>query len=214
MDSATDYGAIKAAPLAHLDWFAEWGGRGWISLVRKAIEQGTGSDLHGQRLFELGPRDGRMACLFGLLGAEVVAADRVVEVIDGGRRHAEGFGISPSVRFVHFDGRPEELPERNHDIVFTKSVLVVSPDLDAPLRTLHVACKPAGKCVFIENGRGGPLLRLFRHLKHSGRWDYTRSQYIDEAQLRHINRYFDVSVVARRRVPPIFLLVGTRREVH
>lgn len=203
---------LRESPLDHLDWFTEWGGSAWTGIVRQAIRDCLGTQLDGQRVLELGPRRGRVSCLFALLGAHVVAADLNPSSIAVAQETARSLGVESRVRFVHSDGRPETLPETDFDIVFTKSVLVVTPDLVQTLNCLHSVTKAGGRCVFAENGLGGRFLRLMRYIKHFRKWDYSRARYFEKRNIDLINRYFDVRIVRHNRIPPIYLLAGTKRE--
>lgn len=63
---------IARYPLQHLGYFMEWGSKGWQKLMTHAIEHFLGTNLRGLQVLDIGTRYGKMACLFSLLGAEVM----------------------------------------------------------------------------------------------------------------------------------------------
>jgi SAM-dependent methyltransferase len=208
----TDFQSLRKSPLDHLDWFCDWGGSGWEGLVRQAIDECLGSDLAGQRVLELGPRQGRMSCLFALLGAEVIAVDLHDYWLQEAASTALSLGVDSKVRFIQNSGPLEDLPAREIDVVFTKSVLVVTPDLRATLGGLHSLLRPGGRAVFIENTRGGPIVRSLRWLKHRGRWDYSQAHYFSTLEVRLVEQFFAPQLLHSISFPPVILISGTRRD--
>lgn len=206
----TDYEALKRDPLAHLDYFTEWGGRSWERLVRIGLVDYLGGNLEGKRVLEIGARYGKMSCLFGLLGAHVTGVDIHQEHIEAARAEARQLGVDSRVEFFKTEGNLEGISGA-FDIVFTKSVLVLVPDLKGLLISADFLLNVGGRVVFIENGRGGPLLRLVRRFKHRGRWDYSAVSFIAPMQLRMVESVFEIERTERSTIPPIYLLCGRKR---
>jgi len=153
-----------------------------------------------------------MSCLFGLLGADVLGVDLHDYWLQEADNLARQLGVEHSVRFIQFDGMLKDLPERDFDLVFTKSVLVVTADLAATISGLHTILKPGGRGVFVENALGGPLPRFLRRLKHLGRWDYSGAHYFSENEIRVVEGYFSLTTRQVVAFPPIVLLAGDSRE--
>jgi SAM-dependent methyltransferase len=207
----TDYDRIRRDPLAHLDYFTEWGGHAWNRLTRIGIADYLGGSLDGQHVLELGFRYGRMSCLFALLGARVTALEIHPQFLEPARAEARRFSVDSQVEFVMYDGMPGNIPDGSYDVVFAKSVLVLVKDLPRFLSGLS-QCLPAGaRVVFVENGLGGPLLRLARRVKHRGGWDYTEADYFTTAHVDLVRSLFDIERLIRTRIPPIYLFCGTKR---
>src|SRR5919109_3477920 len=77
--------------LRNLAYFTEWGGRSWEKLCHCAI-QNLG-DLHGKTVLEIGPRFGKMASCFALLGAEVVAVEINAAALKQAEEEVKQWGV-------------------------------------------------------------------------------------------------------------------------
>lgn len=200
--------------LHELEYFAEWGGRGWVSLLRAAVEDFLGANLQGQRVLEIGSRYGKMSCLFALLGAEVVGVDVSKEATIMAETEARKWDVSGSTQFIHYDGNLEALAIGDFSIVFTKSVLVVMPDLDETMRSINYKLSPNGRFVFLENGRGREWMHMLRRFRHR-HWTYESANYFTNHDIETISRYFSVETVKKNFFPPIYLIAGYKpKEVH
>lgn len=208
----TDLRDIRNSPLSHLDYFAEWGGAAWSRLIRTGLVDYLGGDLSGKRVLDFGSRNGRMSCLFALLGAEVTGLDIHPECAETGRREAEQFGLSSRAEFMRYSGHLEEVAERRFDVIFSKSVLVLVPDLHNTLTGLERLLVPDGRFVFIENGRGGLPLRAARWLRHRGKWDYSGVTFFARPEIDLVSSLFTVERAERSLVPPIHLLCGRKKS--
>lgn len=155
-----------------------------------------------------------MSCLLGLLGAEVLGVDLRNYWLEEATEMARSFGVDGRVRFIQFDGELECLPERDFDIVFTKSVLVVTANLEATISGLSDLLKPGGRGAFIENARGGLLLRTLRRIRHFGGWDYSGAHYFADEEIRLVERYFRLTTRQSVSFPPIVLLAGENRQAR
>jgi SAM-dependent methyltransferase len=190
--------------LARLPYFVDWRPQLWVPAVRWLL--GDPARFRGKRVLELGSRTGRMACLFGLLGAEVLGVDLPGVPLDGAAREAERWGLGDRVRFLSYGGDPASLPEGDFDFVFTKSVLVMIPELNPVLTALPGKMKPGGELLAVEN-TGGPVLNcLRRSVLHRGSEYLKRPHGVDAAFLATIGRVFER--VEHRR---FFWLVSTIR---
>ena len=158
--------AIAGNPLRHLGYFVEWGGRNWQRLLTAAFDEFMGHDLEGQRVLDIGTRYGKAACLFALLGAQVVGIDLDQRDLAIAQQEAEHWGVAHRVDFIAYDGNLDLFCDQAFDLVFTKSVLVVVPQLPAFLRQIEAKLKPGGKIVFLENGRGSMPVHALRALRH------------------------------------------------
>lgn len=194
--------------LQELEYFVEWGGKGWIGLIRSAFEDFLGTDLQGQRVLEIGSCYGKMSCLFALLGAEVVGIDISKEATIRAEIEARNWGVSDSTHFIHYDGNLESLSIGKFSIVFTKSVLVIMPDLDETMRSINDKLLPNGRFVFLENGRGSEWMHMLRRFRH--RWAYESANYFTNHDIETISRYLSVKTLKKRTFPPIYLIAGCK----
>ncbi len=207
----TDYEALKTAPLAHLDYFTEWGGRAWERLVRIGMVEYLGGNFEGKRVLEIGSRYGKMSCLFGLLGARVTGVDIHSEHVDVARAEAEYLGVESNVAFLKYGGQLSELRPRTFDIVFLKSVMFLFDDLRTFCVELHGLLAEDGRVVFVENGLGGPLLQLARKFRHHGGWDYSQASFMTSNRIEVLESVFGIDRIVRTRIPPIYLFCGRKR---
>jgi SAM-dependent methyltransferase len=151
-----------AGALARLPYFVDWRPRLWVPPVQWLL--GDLTRFRGKRVLDMGCRTGRMSCLFGLLGAEVLGVDLPGVSFESARQEAADAGVSGRVQFVSYSGKPATLAEGDFDFVFTKSTLVMIPDLKPFLRALAVKMKPGGELLAAENLAGGWLMQLIRRL--------------------------------------------------
>lgn len=203
----------KADYLAQLDYFAAWGGRPWRDLLAHALHEFSGTDLEGQRILEIGTRHGRMACLLALLGGKVVGIDLHVYDLLRARDEARQWKVSDQTTFIAYDGDLDIFADDAFDLVFSKSVLVFVRELGNYPTRLHAKLKPGGKIIFLENGRGNRLLHALRAIRHrNAPWNYRRTHYFTRSELALIHDRFSVQSVHRHAVPPIYLILGHKKE--
>lgn len=208
----TAYDQIRAKPLSHLDYFTEWGGQTWTRMVKIGLTDCLGGNLENLRVLEIGSRYGRMSCLFGLMGAQVVGIDVHLRYVEAAREEACKLDVSSQVEFVHSSGDLREMPSGGFDLVFSKSVLVLLPDLNATLFEVNRLLSHRGRILLIENGLGGWLLRFMRRVRHRGRWDYSKVNYFTQEHIRRIQSVFEIERVVRSHFPPVYLICGRKRE--
>jgi SAM-dependent methyltransferase len=182
----------QADPLALLPYFVDWRPRLWGPAVRWLIDDPK--RFQGKRVLDVGSRTGRMACMFGLLGAQVVGVDLPDVSLDGARREAARWGVEDRVRFVNYSGDPAALPEGDFDFAFTKSVLVMIPTLDNFLAGLVQTLRPQGELLAAENLAGGRLLNFIRRaFVHRRRTNFfERFHGVDKQFLVTLSRKFEI----------------------
>lgn len=204
---------IRKYPLQHLDYFMEWGGKAWQHLMKHAIEHFLGSTLQDQRVLDIGTRYGKMACLFALLGGRVMGLDLTEKALSLARREATKMDVSERVEFVCGKGDLSIFNDNSFDAVFSKSVLVVVPDLARFLEEINAKLKPGGKIIFLENAKGPWFmhsLRAFRHRK----WDYTKAHYFTQQEIKLVSDIFAEVVVRTRAFPPVVLIMGRKKVTY
>jgi len=150
-----------------LSYFVDWRQSLWTPAVEYLV--GDPERFRGKTVLELGCRTGRMSCLFGLLGATVLGVDLPGVELQSARDEAERWKVSARVSFVTYDGTVDNIPGRDFDYIFTKSVLVMIPELETFLRGLAAKLGDGGELLAAENVAGGSLLRLGRQI-----WTYRR----------------------------------------
>lgn len=199
-----------ANPLENLDYFVEWGGSGWTSLLAQAFDQFISPKLEGQHVLEIGSRYGKMVALFALLGAKVTGVDINADCLPIAQAEVKKWNVSEGTDFVLYDGNLDVFADEVFDLVFTKSVLTMVPRLADFVPKIAAKLKPGGKIVFLENGRGNWLLHSLRALRHR-RWDYRHATYFTRKEIDLIGSVFEVNDVKYHRLPPVYLILGRRR---
>lgn len=203
---------ITSHPLQYLDYFMEWGGEAWRRLTGHAIEHFLGRDLKGQQVLDIGTRYGKMSCLFALLGAKVVGLDLSRESLTIAQKEATKWKVTDKTLFVLTGGDLSTFRENSFDVVFSKSVLVVVPDLVRFLEEVKDKLKPGGKIVFLENAKGPWWVHLLRAFRH-GKWDYTKARYFTPHEIKAVSEVFDEFVLRSWVFPPVILMMGRKPNV-
>lgn len=143
-----------------LAYFVEWHAWLWKPAVRVVL--GDPKRFVDKRVLELGHGRGRMSCLFGLLGANVTGVELHNGNLHLAQSEVERWQLQDKISFKCYDGNPMNLNETGFDFVFSKSVLVVIPNLTEFLGQLKVIMNPGGELLAIENMQRGTWLRQFR----------------------------------------------------
>jgi SAM-dependent methyltransferase len=196
--------------LDNLDYFCEWGGARWSNMVRTSLTDFTGTDLTGKRVLEIGFRYGRMSSLFALLGADVTGVELTDVHLKKAQAELEKWGVAHKVNFLTYDGNLDIFDDESFDIVFTKSVLVVIPELHSFLKTLNRKLAANGQVIFLENGQGSKVYHYLRRWKHR-RWDYTKAHFLKQSDMAIFRKTFDIAAVQTSSLPPIYLILGSKR---
>lgn len=150
-----------------------------------------------------------MAVLFSLLGAKVTAIDINEQALGVARDEAKKWNVS-NVNFMAYDGDLDMFPDESFDIIFTKSVLVVVPNLEIFLQKISKKLRPSGRVVFLENGKGDVLLHALRAIRHR-KWDYQYVNYFTDKEVRLIQSIYHIDMIRRTFYPPIYLFLGRQR---
>jgi len=203
---------VSDSPLTELEYFVEWGGGAWRSLVRYAIQQFVGTNLSHQYVLDLGTRFGKMACFFARMGGKVIGTDVVSRGLRTAQGEAKTCQVADRVLFVTCSGDLDLFKDDSFDLIFTKSVLIVVKDLEKVLVEIKRILKPNGKIVFIENARGLWPLHVMRSWWHI-KWDYTKARYFTEREIDMVRRLYGPIIVKRYHFPPIILMLGRKREL-
>lgn len=108
------------------------------------------------------------------------------------------------MKFVRFDGRDfSPFQDQAFDIVFTKSVVIVVPQLRRILKT-------GGKFLFLESGRGSFVFQLLCKLRHR-HWDFSRGNFFTWHHIALIRHPFGRDVQVKLNwLPPIYLMMGCK----
>jgi len=201
----------EANPLVQLPYFVEWGGRGWQTLLADALQTYVGTNLEGRRVLDIGTRYGRMACLFALLGADVVGIDVHESPLRVAQSEARRWAVEGRVEFVKYGGDLDIFTGHSFDLVFTKSVLVLIHDLAPFLAQISSKLRSDGKVVFLENAKGNAVVHGLRRFRHR-RWNYTRAHYFTDGQIAQIGSVFDIDKMRKTVWPPVYLVCGHKRQ--
>jgi len=147
---------MQYKPVPDLAYFLEWRPFLWKPAIEWLIQ--NPSRFAGKRVLDLGCHNGKMSCFFGLLGARVTGIDLSIVNMDIARQEAQKWNLSEVVDFKNYDGDPKNLDENEYDFIFTKSVLVIIPNLDEFLIGLTNALKIKGELISAENTKTNPLV--------------------------------------------------------
>ena len=200
-----------SSPMENLDYFMEWGAKSWEKLTYHAIHACVGEEqIANKEVLEIGARYGRISSLFALLGAKVTGIDINKECLITAAKEAVKHGVSDRVKFLAYDGNLDVFPDESFDIIFTKSVLVLVPELDSFLITLNGKLKPNGKVIFIENGYGNIFIHFLRKFRHRS-WAFARAKFFKRDDMKLLRRSFDVIEIKRSWIPPIWMIYGEKK---
>ncbi len=195
--------------LDDLHEFVPWGGRAWQRLVRAVLSEDLGVEFFaGREVLEIGTRNGEMAALFGLLGANVTGIDINADALPAARATAQRYGVDERVRFLHYDGDLNALEAGKYDLVFSKSVLVVVPDLRSFLVSARTLLKPDGRIAFIENAKGPWFIHAARSIRHQGWRGVYEAHFFTATELEIVRDLFHIDRERHITIPPIVSLVG------
>jgi SAM-dependent methyltransferase len=207
--------------LGHLAYFTEWGGKRWEYFVRKTVEYiGSAGRLDGLDVLEIGTRYGKLSLLFSILGANVTGIDISENAIAVAKQEttewlsehsAELPERTGDLRFLVYDGNLDVFSNRSFDVIFTKSVLVVAPQLEHFLLQINSKLKEEGRVAFIENARGNTLLHALRRIRHR-KWDYRHARYFSRREADLVQSIFRIEQMRQTRLPPIYLFLGRKRR--
>src|SRR5262249_18487396 len=160
------------------------------------------------------------SCLFALLGAQVIGVDTHDVARSDALAEAKRWGVSEQVEFIVYSGNPQELKQTQFDLAFTKSVLLLIPELEVFLRALSTKLQPHGQVVFIENGFHNPLNVIGRRIVHRLKnnqddwypgvrmYDWRRPAYLSSTRIETMGKVFDVRHVLRAKSPHWYLIHG------
>lgn len=186
----------------------EWGGDTWLAQVERGLA--WLGPVSGLRIMDLGTRFGGMAVHLARAGATVVGVDVDSEAIEVASQHASSAGVDHRVSFEVRSGAPDDLPQ-DFDVVFTKSVLVLSHDLDATIRGIAGALRSGGRLLAIENARGPLAVHAARIVRRRSLHPHG-ARYFTPRTLRSVENHFDLDLVHWTRVPPTVVLGGQKRS--
>ena len=197
--------------MENLDYFMEWGAKPWANLTYHAMHTCVGEErIINKEVLEIGSRYGKISSLFALLGAKVTGIDINKECLITAEKEAVKHGVSDRVKFIAYDGNLDVFPDESFDLIFTKSVLVLVPELESFLAILNKKLKPNGKVIFIENGYGNIFIYLLRKFRHR-KWAFSKAKFFKSDDMKSFHRSFDVIEIKRSWIPPIWMIYGEKK---
>ena len=188
--------------------FVEWGGPVWAAQVQRGLT--WVGDLTGLRVLEIGSRYGGMATRLALLGAQVTGLEVSNEPLERARATAAAYGMSDRVRFDVYSGDPRDLP-RGYDVVFSKSTLVLMPDLDMAIAGITASLGVGGRLLLIENARGPLPVHLARMLIRRSMRPHGAA-YFTRRAVRRIGSHLDIELERWTLAPPTVLVGAVKRS--
>ena len=192
-----------------LEYFCEWGGAKWTALLRQGLDTiNEGRTFEGLRLLEIGGRYGKLTSLMALLGAEVDSVDIDSRTLPIARAEAARWGVEHRASFKQYDGDLNKLPAQHYDVIYTKSVLVLIPDLAKFLGQMPRIMRGSKRVLFIENSKGHPILHALRRFRHRSSWDHRKARYFENDSIAAVRGQFVVDLQRSVSFPPIVMLAG------
>lgn len=179
------------------DDVVEWGGSTW----RNQLERGLAwlGNVDGQRVLDVGTRNGRMATWLALSGARVVGVDISDDAMDEARRYASVHGVSERTTFATYSGVPADLPG-GFDVVFAKSVAVLM-EIEEAVAGFADALAPEGRLLLVENARGPWPVHVARMARRRSLQPH-RATYFTPRTIETIRGRFDVELECWTTLPP------------
>ncbi len=117
--------------------------------------------------------------------------------LDRARDEARRWELADRVQFLNYDGNPMHIPGLEYDFIFTKSVLVVVPELEVEgfLAALSRKLAFGGELMAAENLAGGRLLRLVRRFVIHRRWRGVEDAFhgVDKGFLSSMSKAFEIT---------------------
>lgn len=127
------------------------------------------------------------------------------------KKHLNG-SVQEKTSFICYEGDLDIFQDEMFDIVFTKSVLVLIPNLETFLLKISTKLKPGGKIVFLENAFGNPFFQALRYCKHPN-WNFKKFSYFTKKEICIIKKTFKVSLIKKSRMQPVFLICGYKSSL-
>ncbi len=123
-----------------------------------------------------------MSCFFALLGAQVRGVDIDEAALEKAEVEAKRWKVEDRLIFQGYGGDPGEISGEDYDFVFTKSVLVVVPQLKSFLARLGDKVRVGGELLAVENLEGNAALNFFRRTVIHRRWNSFEQKFwgVDE----------------------------------
>lgn len=186
--------------------FVEWGGPVWSGQVQRGLD--WLADVTGLRILEIGTRYGGMATQFALRGASVTALDISSEAFEAARESSERHGVGAHVTYEVYSGDPHDLPS-GYDVVFSKSTLVLMPDLDAAFAGIAASLVDGGRLLAVENARGPLPIHVARMVRRRSLRPHG-ANYFTRRSVASLRRHFSVELERWTAAPPTVLLGGVK----
>ena len=151
--------ALQSGEHLDLGYFVEWHTWLWNPAVRAVL--GDPDRFVGKRVLELGCGQGRMTCLFGLLGASVTGVELPGRSLTAAHAEVKKWNLEHQVTLKSYSGDLSQLTDR-YDFVFSKSVLVIVPELERFLTGIATVLRDDGRLLAVENHQRGTALRRLK----------------------------------------------------
>ena len=198
----------RAAAAQGLNPFVEWGGPVWAGQVQHGVD--WLGDLRGLRILEIGTRFGGMATLFALRGGEVTALDINADAFEVARETSLRNGVGDRVKYEVYSGDPHDLPD-GFDVVFSKSTLVLMPDLDAAMKGITASIVDGGRLLAVENARGPLPIQVARMVRRRSLRPHG-ANYFTRRSLATVREHLNVELERWTSAPPTLLLGAVKRS--
>ena len=170
----------------------EWRPLAWAPAASTALDLAHPLLVPGARILEVGYFSGMMSCyLAATFGVHVTGYEVDPSSPTRARRNAEQYGLAALTDFRAGPAESVFEIQGPFDAVFMKSMLAqvtTSEEYDRWLCWVHSVLRQGGALIALENGRGGWLTRLYRHVLSPKA--YRNNCLIDHKRLEAYRRVF------------------------
>jgi protein-L-isoaspartate O-methyltransferase len=140
-----------------------------------------------------------MSCLFGLLAAHVTAVELPGRSLELARAEIKKWHLQDLVSPRYYDGDLRQIGGAEFDFIFSKSVLVIVPNLLRFSVDLAALLRPDGRLLAAENMQRGTSLRKLREhvlrvltAGRAGKNDYSGFHGVTPAFIGTLGQAFEV----------------------
>lgn len=166
-----------AGALERLPYCLEW--RQWLWHKPAVRLLAPFERFKGKRVMEIGARFGKMSCLLAAAGAQVTGVDVWAPSLPVAQEEARKWGVAHRTQFVIYDGEPANLPAGPFDIIFSKSVIVLTnrARVHELLQAFKQRLAPGGVGLFLENSNNWLFDKVRRYIVHRDEKRYAKQSW-------------------------------------
>jgi SAM-dependent methyltransferase len=119
-------------------------------------------DVSGKALLDLGCGAGENSVYFAMKGANCVAADYSLGMVEVALKLAEQNGVQVKGHVVN--AMDIDFPDNTFDVVYASNLLHHIPDPKLAIAEMHRVLKPGGKACFWDPMKHNPVINVYRRM--------------------------------------------------